>query len=51
MAKISFRNEIVFADPFGKLETPALLNDKLKSYGPEFSVAIGVALRRLSELS
>ena len=51
MAKVSFRNEIIFADPFGKLETPAFLNEQLKRAGPEFAVAIGAALRRLSEVN
>ncbi|HEY4478501.1 MAG TPA: pilus assembly protein PilM [Candidatus Paceibacterota bacterium] len=51
MAKISFRNEIVFADPFGKLETPAFFNEQLRKNGPEFAVAIGTALRRLGELN
>ena len=38
------------ADPFGKLETPAFLADEFAEAGPEFAVAIGAALRRLSEL-
>lgn len=43
--------EVVLADPFGKTEAPAFLADVLKEAGPEFSVAIGLALRRLQELS
>ncbi len=50
LAKISFQTEVVYADPFGKLETPAFLADEFAKAGPEFAVAIGVALRRLSEL-
>ncbi len=50
LAKISFQTEIVYADPFGKLETPAILAEEFSRAGPEFAVAIGVALRRLSEL-
>ncbi len=50
LAKISFQTEIVYADPFGKLETPAFLADEFAKAGPEFAVAIGIALRRLSEL-
>jgi type IV pilus assembly protein PilM len=37
------------ADPFAKLKTPDFLEDTLRDIGPEFSVAIGVALRRLQE--
>lgn len=50
LAKISFQTEIVYADPFSKLETPAFLADQFATAGPEFAVAIGCALRRLSEL-
>lgn len=49
LAKISFQTEIVYADPFGKLETPAFLAEQFIKSGPEFAVAIGCALRRLSE--
>jgi type IV pilus assembly protein PilM len=50
LAKISFQTDVIYADPFGKLETPAFLAEEFKEAGPEFAVAIGVALRRLSEL-
>lgn len=50
IAKISFQTEVVYANPFNKLETPAFLADELTAAGPEFSVAIGAALRRLSEV-
>lgn len=50
LAKISFQTNVVYADPFGKLETPAFLAEEFIQAGPEFAVAIGVALRRLSEL-
>ncbi|MFA6554641.1 MAG: type IV pilus assembly protein PilM [Candidatus Paceibacterota bacterium] len=50
LAKISFQTEVVYADPFGKLETPAILAEEFSRAGPEFTVAIGTALRRLSEL-
>lgn len=49
LAKVSFQTEVVYANPFGKLETPAYLDDKLKTIGPEFAVAIGAALRRIAE--
>jgi type IV pilus assembly protein PilM len=42
--------EVVPAFPFSKIETPAFLNDVLKRTGVVFSVAIGLALRRLQEI-
>lgn len=50
IAKTSFQNEVVYADPFSKLEAPAFLADQFKVAGPEFAIAIGAALRRLSEI-
>lgn len=50
LARIGFQTEVVYANPFGKLETPAFLAEEFVRAGPEFAVAIGVALRRLSEL-
>ncbi len=50
VAKNNFRTEVVAGDPFAKLATPAFLSQVLKETGPEFAVAIGVALRKLSEL-
>ncbi len=50
LAKISFQTEVVYANPFGKLETPAFLAEQFSQAGPEFAVAIGVALRRLGEI-
>lgn len=43
--------EIRMADPFGKTAAPAFLEKILKEAGPEFAVAVGLALRRLQELS
>jgi type IV pilus assembly protein PilM len=51
LAKTSFQSEVVYSNPFSKLETPAFLAEQLATAGPEFAVAIGVALRRLSELN
>lgn len=50
LAKISFQTEVFYADPFGKLETPAFLTEQFAQAGPEFAVAIGTALRKLSEI-
>ncbi len=50
LAKISFQTDVIGADPFSKMETPAILAEEFTRAGPEFAVAIGVALRKLSEL-
>jgi type IV pilus assembly protein PilM len=50
LTKISFQTEIVYANPFGKLEVPAFYGEQFQQAGPEFAVAIGCALRRLSEI-
>ena len=50
LAQASFQTQVMYADPFSKLETPAFLADQFKMAGPEFAVAIGLALRRLSEV-
>jgi Tfp pilus assembly PilM family ATPase len=44
------QNELRMSDPFGKTQAPAFLEAILKEAGPEFSVAVGLALRRLQEL-
>ncbi len=50
LARVSFQTEVVYGNAFGKLETPAFLSEQFATAGPEFAVAIGIALRRLSEL-
>lgn len=50
LARVSFQTDVIYGDPFAKLETPAFLADEFRQAGPEFAVAIGAALRRLSEL-
>ncbi len=50
LAQKSFSVSVVVADPFSKVEAPAFLDPVLKGAGPEFAVALGVALRRLQEL-
>ncbi len=42
--------EVVAGDPFSKVEVPAFLMDVLKETGLSFTVAIGIALRKLQEL-
>jgi len=42
--------EVLLADPFSKAQSPAFLEQILKEAGPEFSVAVGLALRRLQDV-
>ena len=51
LAKKNLETEVELADPFSKIEFPAFLENELKVIGSEFAVAIGVALRRLQELT
>ncbi|MEK7586005.1 MAG: type IV pilus assembly protein PilM [Patescibacteria group bacterium] len=44
----SLHTEVVHGDPFSKTEAPAFLKPVLELSGPEFSVAVGLALRQLS---
>lgn len=46
-ASSNFHTEVILSDPFAKVEAPAFLEQILKISGPEFSVAIGLALRQL----
>ncbi len=39
--------EVEIGHPFGKVGTPAFLDKALEATGPEFAVAIGLALRKL----
>jgi Tfp pilus assembly PilM family ATPase len=40
--------QVQVSDPFSKVDNPAYLDAALKKVGPEFAVAIGLALRGLS---
>ncbi len=42
-----FSAEVVLGDPFQKVEAPVFLTGILQTTGPEFSAAIGLALRRI----
>jgi len=46
LAKKSFETNVVFGDPFSRVEAPAVLLPLLKEAGPEFAVAVGLALRK-----
>jgi len=50
IAQKNLEIEVVRADPFSKVESPAFLESVLKEAGPNFAVAVGVALRRLQGL-
>ncbi len=50
LAEKSFETEVKYADPFSKVDAPAFLVDVLSESGPEFAVALGLALRKLEEL-
>ena len=43
----NFRGEITIGHPFNKVGAPAFLEKVLESIGPEFAVAVGLALRKL----
>lgn len=51
LAKEAFKAEAVMGNPFGKLATPAFIEQILRETGPEFAVAIGAALRELGDVS
>jgi type IV pilus assembly protein PilM len=44
-----FNIPVTIADPFGKVQAPAFMLPTLKEIGPEFAVAVGLALRKLEE--
>jgi len=50
LAAENFKTEVISGDPFEKVETPAFLQNVLKVTGPEFTVAVGAALRCLQEI-
>ncbi|HYD90956.1 MAG TPA: pilus assembly protein PilM, partial [Flavobacterium sp.] len=43
----NFRSEIEVGKPFSKVAAPAFLGKVLETTGPEFAVALGLALRKL----
>jgi type IV pilus assembly protein PilM len=45
----AIETEVSYADPFARTETPAFLAPVLRDAGPEFAVAVGLALRKLEE--
>ena len=49
LAKENFKMNVELGLPFNKVAAPAFLENILRETGPEFAVAIGLALRKLSE--
>lgn len=49
LAQKNLEMPAVLGDPFSKVEAPAFLAPILKQNGPEFAVALGIAMRRLQE--
>jgi type IV pilus assembly protein PilM len=49
IAQSNFQIEVVAGNPFSKTEAPAFLEEVLRNTGPEFAVAVGLALRRLQD--
>ena len=49
LATNHFSVDVSLSDPFAKVESPAFFENVLKEIGPEFAVAIGLALRQLQE--
>lgn len=47
VAANNFKAEIQIGHPFSKISTPAFLEKVLETVGPEFAVALGLALRKL----
>lgn len=45
-AQENFAAELIIADPFEKVESPVFLQGVLKTTGPEFSIALGLALKK-----
>ncbi len=47
-ASPQFSAEVSLADPFAKIESPVFLKGVLKTTGPEFSTALGLAMKKLT---
>jgi Tfp pilus assembly PilM family ATPase len=49
-ARQFFSIDVRVSDPFAKVQAPEFMRPLLKEIGPEFAVAVGLALRKLEEL-
>lgn len=50
VAKKHIDAEVALGNPFGKIEAPAFLLPMLADAGPEFAIAVGLALRKMQEI-
>jgi type IV pilus assembly protein PilM len=50
LAKKTFQTDVVSGNPFSKVVVPAFLEEVLRKTGPEFTVAVGLALRMMQEI-
>lgn len=49
-ARKGLQVDVIPGDPFSKVEMPAFLQSMVNVTGPEFTVAVGIALRRLQDM-
>jgi type IV pilus assembly protein PilM len=49
LAQNNLEMPVELGDPFSKVEAPAFLTEVLRRNGPEFTAALGIALRRILE--
>lgn len=49
LAQANLEMPVELGDPFSKVEAPAFLTEVLRRNGPEFTAALGIALRRITE--
>jgi len=49
LAKEALETPVEIANPYAKVDAPAFLSNVLRAAGPEFAVALGIALRKIQE--
>ncbi|HEY4482725.1 MAG TPA: pilus assembly protein PilM [Candidatus Paceibacterota bacterium] len=49
-AQRHFQSEVILGNPFAKVDTPAFMAPILANAGPEFAVALGLAIHELEEV-
>jgi hypothetical protein len=50
IASKHFQAEVSIGNPFSRTDTPAFLSEILGQAGPEFAIAVGLAIHELGEL-
>ena len=50
LAQKNLQTPVTLGDPFSKVQATPFLTEDLRRNGPEFSVALGLALRKLQDL-